>query len=226
VSAVGCFLIGMVNGAFGTLGAVYAHQIDLPDADAALLMASAVLGGSLIQFPLGKLSDRMDRRKVLIGVCACAVAVALVLVLFQPRNPYLVIGLAVVFGASIFPMYGIAVAHANDFGTADDFVKIAGGLLLLLGFGTMIGPILAAQAMERLMPEGLFAFAAIVHLLLALYTLYRMSQRAVPVRPERETYQSLPFPKTATPASATLDPRGPENGDGKSDVVDIVPEPD
>jgi len=226
VSAVGCFLIGLVNGAFGTLGAVYAHQIDLPDASVALLMAGAVLGGSLIQFPLGKLSDRMDRRKVLIGVAACAVAVALVMVLFRPRDPAWVIGLAIIFGAAIYPMYAIAVAHANDFATADDFVKIAGGLLLLLGFGTMIGPILAAQAMERLMPEGLFAFAAIVHLLLALYTLYRMSQRAVPARPERDTFQGLPFPKTATQVSATLDPRAPKNGDGNGDVVDIVPEPD
>ena len=111
------------------------------------------------------------------------------------------------------------VAHANDFASPDDFVKIAGGLLLLLGFGTMIGPIFAAQAMSHLMPEGLFAFAAIVHLLLALYTLYRMSRRAVPVRPERETFQGLPVPKTATPASASLDPRAPADpdGDGSSD---------
>jgi MFS family permease len=228
VSAVGCFLIGLVNGAFGTLGAVYAHQIDLPDASVALLMAGAVLGGSLIQFPLGRISDSMDRRKVLIGVAVCAVVVALAIVLFQPRNPMWVIGLVIVFGASIYPMYAIAVAHANDFAAADDFVKIAGGLLLLLGFGTMIGPILAAQAMERLMPEGLFAFAAIVHLLLALYTLYRMSQRAVPVRPERENFQGLPDPKTATPESASLDPRAAQDksGDGASDVVDITPEPE
>src|SRR4029079_7281785 len=138
VSAVGCFLIGLVNGALGTLGGVYAHQIDLPDASVALLMAGAVLGGSLIQFPLGRISDRMDRRKVLIGVAACAVAIALVIVLLQPRNPALVIGLVVVFGAAIYPMYAIAVAHANDFATSDYFVKIAGGLLLLVGFGTMI----------------------------------------------------------------------------------------
>ena len=73
-----------------------------------------------------------------------------------------------------------------------NFVMIAGGLLLLLGFGTMLGPIFAAQAMLHLMPEGLFAFAVVVHLLLALYTLYRMSRRAVPVRPEREAFQGLP----------------------------------
>jgi MFS family permease len=210
VSAVGCFLIGMVNGAFGTLGAVYANRIGLPVADVALLMAGAVLGGSLIQFPLGWLSDRMDRRKVLIGIAVCAIVIALLIVLFQPRAPFFVIGLVVIFGAAIFPMYALAVAHANDFAAADEFVKIAGGLLLLLGFGTMLGPIFAAEAMDRLMPEGLFVFSAIVHLILALYILFRMSRRAVPFNAAREGFQGLPVIKTATPESVVLDPRATE----------------
>jgi MFS family permease len=206
VSAVGCFMIGMVNGAFGTLGAVYGHLIGLPVPDVALLMAGAVLGGSLIQFPLGWLSDKMDRRKVLIGIACCAIVVAAVMVVFEPRTPAIVIGLAVIFGAAIYPMYSVAVAHANDFAGPDEFVKIAGGLLLLLGVGTMIGPLLAAQAMEHLMPEGLFGFAAIVHLLLALYALFRMSRRPAAAKSER-AFQGMPVPKTATPESAVLDPR-------------------
>ena len=68
VSAVGCFMIGMVNGAFGTLGAVYGQRIGLAVSQVAILMAGAVLGGALIQFPLGRISDRMDRRKVLVGI--------------------------------------------------------------------------------------------------------------------------------------------------------------
>src|SRR5207237_8446086 len=109
------------------------------------------------------------------------------------------IGLVVRFAAATCPTYALTVAHANAF-ASDDFVKIAGGLLLLLGFGTMIGPLLAAQAMSHLMPEGLFAFAAIVHLLLALYTLYRMSQRAVPVRPALWIFSGLPDSNAATSA--------------------------
>ena len=125
----------------------------------------------------------------------------------------LLIGLVIVFGAMIYPMYALAVAHANDFAAPDDFVKIAGGLLLLYGFGTMLGPLFAAQAMERIAPEGLFAFCAVAHLVLGLYTFYRMSRRHAPGRALRENFQGLPIPKTATPASATLDPRAgePEN---------------
>ncbi len=204
VAAVGCFMIGLVNGGFGTLGAVYARRIGLPVADIALLMAGAVLGGALVQYPLGRLSDRMDRRRVLVAVAAGAIVVAMVMVLLQPRMPMLVIGLLILFGATIYPMYGIAVAHANDFAASDDFVKIAGGLLLLLGFGSMIGPILAAQAMVLFIPEGLFAFAAAVHTLLLIYTVYRMSRRSAP---GRDVFQGVLPPKSATPESATLDPR-------------------
>jgi hypothetical protein len=73
----------------------------------------------------------------------------------------------------------------------------------------MFGPIFAAQLMDHIAPEGLFAFCAIVHLLLALYTLYRMTRRQAPLRAERESFQGLPVPKTATPESAILDPRAP-----------------
>lgn len=208
VSAVGVFLIGMVNGAFGALGAVYARQIGLPIATVALLTAGAVLGGSIVQFPLGRVSDRMDRRKVLLAVCAGAITMALILLIVRPHTPAIVIGLIVVFGAMIYPMYGITVAHANDFAARDDFVKIAGGLLLLLGFGSMIGPVLAAQIMQVWVPEGLFAFTATVHALLALYTLYRMTQRKAPGVQPRESFQGVPLPKVATPESIELDPRG------------------
>jgi MFS family permease len=217
VSAVGCVLIGLANGSFGTLGAVYARRIDLPIASVAFLMAGAVLGGSLIQFPLGRLSDAMDRRKVLIGAAVGAIIVALAIFVIRPHTTPVVIPLVVIFGATIYPMYALAVAHANDFAAPDEFVKIAGGLLLLYGFGTMLGPIFAAQAMDHIAPEGLFAFCALVHTTLALYTLFRMTRRQAPLRPERESFQGLPLPKTATPASADLDPRAGEPNAAETD---------
>jgi MFS family permease len=211
VSAVGCVLIGMVNGAFGTLGAVYAQRIGLPVPSVALMMSGAVLGGALIQFPLGRLSDSMDRRKVLIGVAFGAITVAMTIAILEPRSTPVVIGLSILFGAMIYPLYALAVAHANDFARTDEFVKIASGLLFLYGFGTMLGPLMAAPLMDRVSPEGLFAFCAVVHLALAIYTLFRMTRR--PSAPPRESFQGMPVPKTATPESAVLDPRSePETG--------------
>ena len=205
VAVVGCFLIGVVNGAFGTLGPVYAQQIGLPIAYVATLMAGSLLGGALVQYPLGQLSDRMDRRRVLVAVAIAAFVIGVALATFQPRGPALVTGLVIVFGAMIYSMYPLAVAHANDFAAGDDFVKIAGGLLLLYGVGTMVGPVVAAQAMERIAPEGIFAFSALVHLGMAGYTYVRMSRRRAPDM--RETFRGLLVPKTVTPESAVLDPR-------------------
>jgi MFS family permease len=149
----------------------------------------------------------MDRRKVLIGAAVGAIIIALAIVLLQPRAAWFVIPLVVIFGSMIYPMYALAVAHANDFAKPDEFVKIAGGLLLLLGFGTMFGPILAAELMTNWRPEGLFLFAATVHALIVLYTLFRMSRRQAPVR---EGFQGIPLPKVATPEASILDPRSTE----------------
>ncbi len=207
VAAVACFTVGLVNGAFGTLGPVYAQRIGLPVSEVATLTAGALLGGSLIQFPLGWLSDRMDRRRVLVAIGIGAIVIGVTIVSLRPRDPVFITSLIVVYGAMIYPMYALAVAHANDFAGADDFVKIASGLLLLYGFGTMIGPIGAAFGMEHWRPEGLFAFTAAMHVLVVTYTLFRMRKRA-PLGPTtRETFQGLPLPKTVTPESAALDPR-------------------
>ena len=90
VGAVVCFLIGLVNGAFGTLGPVYAQQIGLPIRDIATLMAGALLGGSLIQFPLGWLSDHMDRRRVLVAIAVGAALIGIAMAVIQPRAPAVV----------------------------------------------------------------------------------------------------------------------------------------
>jgi hypothetical protein len=158
----------------------------------------------------------MDRRKVLIGVCIGAIAIAVTIVILQPRTPELVIGLAVIFGAMIYPQYALTVAHANDFAAPDEFVKIAGGLLLLLGFGTMVGPIVAAQAMQSFMPEGLFAFTACAHIILGVYTLFRMTRRGAPQGP---AFRGVSVAKGGTtPESVVLDPRA-----GEVAIEDPVP---
>lgn len=210
VAAVACFLIGMVNGAFGTLGPVYAQTIGLSVRNIAFLMAGSLLGGSLFQFPLGWLSDRTDRRRVLVAAAAGAAVIGATIVLFHPRSPELVIALVVVWGAMIYPMYSLAVAHANDFAGPDEFVKIAGGLLLLLGIGTMLGPLAAAAAMSWTVPEGLFAFTTFVHALVVVYVVYRMRQRTTPDPVLREAFRGLPVARTATPETAALDPRATE----------------
>lgn len=225
VGAVACFLIGLVNGAFGTLGPVYAQRIGLPVVSIATLMAGALFGGSLIQFPLGWVSDRMDRRRVLIAAAAGGALIGIIIAVFQPHGAGPVTGLLIVYGAMIYPMYALAVAHANDFAEPDEFVKIAGGLLLLLGAGTAFGPPIAAVMMELVRPEGLFMFAAVVHLGLGGYTFYRMMQRPSPDRVLREAFQVMPPTRTVTPESVVLDPRAQPGEAGTPDPGSEPPPP-
>ncbi|MCX5496991.1 MFS transporter [Kaistia dalseonensis] len=212
VAAVGCFIIGMVNGAFGTLGAVYSQKIGLPTETIALVMSGAVLGGALTQVPLGRLSDKIDRRYVLIGVATAAIVMTLTISILNPTDPWVVIGLVTLFGGMVYPMYGLTVAHANDFAAPDDFVKIASGLLLMSGIGTMIGPIIGALAMEHLGPQGLFTFCGAMHALLIVYIGYRLMRRPAVRDVPRDVFQSVPMLKNATPETAALDPRATEGG--------------
>jgi len=213
VSAVGCLLIGVANGAWGTLGAVYGARVGISTAAIALMMSLVVIAGAVMQLPAGRLSDRTDRRYVLAGAAFCAALFALLIFLFQPQTGALVLTFAACYGAFAYTLYSVAVAHANDHADAQDFVKVSGGLLLLYGFGTMIGPMLAAGLMDWVRPEGLFLATALAHLSLAGYTLLRIKARApVPIE-DRDAFKTQPAERTLTPEAARLDPRTkPETG--------------
>jgi MFS family permease len=206
VSAVACLLIGIANGAWGTLGAVYGARIGISTAEIALMMSLVVVAGAAMQLPAGRLSDTTDRRFVLAGAAFGAALVAVLIFLVAPHSGVFVIVLTAAYGAFAYTLYSIAVAHANDHARAEDFVKVSGGLLLLYGFGTMIGPLLAA-ALMGLRPEGLFLATAFAHLCLAGYTLLRIRARApVPIE-NRDAFKTQPADRAVTPEALRLDPR-------------------
>jgi MFS family permease len=211
VGAVVAFMVGLVNGGFGTLGPVFGQQIGLSVREISFMMAGSLIGGSLIQFPLGWLSDRTDRRRVLIAVAIGALAVGLTFATLHPHSPVVVPVLAIIFGATAYPMYALTVAHANDFAASDEFVKIASSILLVYGAGTMVGPLIAAYAMGMLGPEGLFVFTAAVHVTVIGYVIYRITRRPTLNPVLRDPFQGVAVVKTATPESAALDPRAGES---------------
>jgi MFS family permease len=164
VAFLGCILIGIANGAFGTLGAVYGAATGISTTEIALMMSASVMGGALMQIPVGRMSDRTDRRYVLAIVGGAAAAIGLLIFLIAPHHAYAILAMTAIYGGLAYTLYPVAVAHANDFSDQQSFVKVTSGLLLLYGFGTMIGPILGAWAMESIAPEGLFAITALAHI--------------------------------------------------------------
>lgn len=207
VAAVGCVLIGVANGAWGTLGAVYGARVGISTAEIALMMSLVVVAGALAQLPVGRLSDTTDRRFVLSGAAFGSALFALAMFMFAPRSGPVILALTAAYGALAYTLYSIAVAHANDHASSEDFVKVSGGLLLLYGFGTMIGPVVGAFLMARMRPESLFLATALAHCLLAGYALVRVRARAAIPIEEREAFKTLPAERAVTPQAVLLDPR-------------------
>ena len=225
VGVVGGFFVGLANGAFGGLGAVFATQIGMSVTGVALFMSAALVGGALAQVPIGRLSDRVDRRKVIAAACAlAAVAGGLLALLGDARqgglllsadvaladlSPVALVAVAALFGAAIYPQYSLCVAHTNDFVGREDFVEASSGLLLTWAIGASIGPVVAAFAMDGLGVGGLFLYTAVAHASFAAFTVYRIGQRA-PVPPEeRAPYVAAGRPSRSTPVAVDLDPRAP-----------------
>ncbi|MDR7146265.1 MFS transporter [Rhizobium sp. BE258] len=219
VSCLGILLVGIANGAYGTLGAVFGAGAGLSDTSIAIMMSATIFAGAVMQFPAGRLSDRIDRRYVLAAMSGLAALAGILIVLFSPSDPFWVIGLVVFYGAVANTLYPIAVAHANDFASSEDFVKVSGGLLLLYGIGTVIGPTIGGPVMSMVSPHALFLVTAIAHVLIAAYAIIRSRLRAAIHPDARDAYTTIPTATSPmiTPESMTLADRGsnksPESGD-------------
>jgi len=174
VGMLGSMSCGLTNGSFWTLAPVFSVAYSDDISLTANFMTAVVLGGAIGQWPLGWLSDRIDRRVVLSGISLAGVIIAAILwLLASELSTNSIIALATVWGGLAFPVYSISVAHANDRTEPGSFVMVSAGLLLMYGIGAIIGPFIASTMMGVGDPGYLFLFTLIVHLLLALYVFAR-----------------------------------------------------
>jgi MFS family permease len=191
LSAVGAFAAGLVNGIFWGMTAVFAARLQLDDTAIALLMSMTILGGVVLQFPIGHLSDRHDRRNVLILVSlAAAAAAAGVAWLVHAKLAGLSL-LAFLYGGLMFPIYAICVAHANDHVQAGQVLGTTRGLLLLYGIGAFLGPLGGGLVMAWLGPLGLPVLSAVILASMGLYGLYRKARRAPPPLEEQAEFVAV-----------------------------------
>lgn len=206
-AAVGVFLAGVLAGAWSNMAPVFGTELGFSTTSIATLLVATMAGGMVFQYPLGRLSDRIDRRMVMTGIGAAGVAVATAAIGISSTTPAILFFFAFLLGGMIYPAYSLAVAHANDFADAADFVKISGGMLILYGVGTMGGPLFAAFLMENYGAMGIFVATGSAHAAYAAYTLYRTTRRQSLPAEVREDFQSTPLARTQTPATFALDPR-------------------
>ncbi|OAM73821.1 MFS transporter [Devosia elaeis] len=209
VAAVAAFCCGMTNGAFGTLAPVYGFEQGMDASGIALLFAIAAIAGAIGQIPFGRLSDRIDRRQVMVGLGAFAALVGLLVVLLNPGPGWVTFTLFALYGLAANPLYPIAVAHANDFARDGEFAKVAGGMLLIYGTGLALGPTLASMLMGAIAPMALFMVTALFHAGVAGFAFLRMRARKSIDAAARAPFQPM---GPETPETVALDPRADSDG--------------
>lgn len=197
VAAIGAPLIGLANASFWAVGAVYAQKLGYDNAAIAAFISIVVIGAALLQWPLGWLSDRIDRRRVMVGSAVLGAASCLALSRFGGDSVLYLLGFGALFGAFVIPMFGLNAAHANDHSAPGDAVTTNGGLLLLHGIGSVIGATLGAIVMAAFGPPSLFIYIAGIYVALAAFCLYRILTS--PPVPDEQKLPFTPLPKNAAP---------------------------
>lgn len=184
-------LSGIVMGAFYGVGALFAEQSGLDKAQTAQFMGAVIIGGLVLQYPIGKLSDKYDRRLVILGVAIGTIAVCVALINKDHSNGWGLLILGAMFGGFSFTLYPLAVAYTNDFLTSDDLVPASGGLIVAYGSGAAIGPIVASLVMDVFGASGLFIFAGAVCVVLTVFITFRITQRTTPVIEDAGEFQAM-----------------------------------
>lgn len=185
VAPVASFMVGAANGAFWGLAPLSAAGSGLGIEQTALFMSTAVLAGAIVQLPVGRLSDSVDRRWVLLVLLIGAATAGVALWLTSASGAALLL-FGIFYGALALPCYSLAAAHAYDKTPAGDIVPIAATVLLTNGLGSVVGPLIGAAFMSAQGPRSLFLFTATVQALLAVYVFYRTRVQAS-LAPPRKT---------------------------------------
>lgn len=175
---MGVFCSGLVNSSIHGLSPVYASNMGLNQGNLSIFMASLIMSGLLLQWHVGRLSDRVGRGPLLVFI-PVIVAFAAIWLIFAEAFITIVAG-AMVFGAFAFTVYSLSAATANDMVDASQRVQVAGALLITYGAGASIGPIIAGQFMGTLGPQGLFFYFGLVSLLLSTFAIFKRRRDGSP----------------------------------------------
>jgi MFS family permease len=183
LGVVGAFATGVASGALFGFGPVYAESSGLSVAQISFFMTAVLVGCTLLQWPIGHLSDTSDRRIVISVVTFLSAAAAIAAAMVSSMSILTLMAIMALFGGLSIPLYSLCIAHANDYLEADQMVAASSGLVLASGVGAILGPITASLSMLLLGPNGFFWWLALIHLLMGVFAVYRMAKRrAKPVQ--------------------------------------------
>lgn len=177
LGCIGLFLMGGVFSSLFAMASVWGTQKGLSVAEISAYVAAIYIGGLLFQFPVGWLSDRNDRRQVLLMLAVIG-TVATIIVLIQNPGIWGLLLAAAIVGGVCNPAYSLLLAHTNDYLDNSDMAAASAGLLFLNGVGSIIGPLAVGWLMSVSGPDGYWMWIGSLLGILAIYTAYRMTRRA------------------------------------------------
>ncbi|MEK0163677.1 MFS transporter [Phaeobacter sp. JH20_36] len=200
LGCVGMFLLGGVFSAQFGMSAVYGAAAGLSLTQISIFVATFYVGAVLMQYPLGWMSDRMDRRILILFGAAVAGGAAIGAMILGADFRFLLIA-AFLIGGMTNPLYSLLIAHTNDYLDYDDMAAASGGLVFINGLGAVAGPLITGWLMgdEVFGAPGFFLFTALLLLMLAVYAAYRTTQR--PAIPTEETGIMSAMSPTASPVA-------------------------
>ena len=209
---VSSLLIGSTHSALFSMLAVYAASMNFSIFEISIVTFLVAISGAISQWPIGKLSDALDRRLVII-YCTFGSSFFAFCAIFASSQIYMPEGLAtpkywfyffvMLFSFCSLPMFALIFAHTNDFIPKEKFVAAGAGLQFAFGLGAMIGPFLCSFFMDFVGPNGFFIYLIIFHASIGIFGVYRMKVRAVVDNPDS---QFTPMPQTITPLGMELNP--------------------
>jgi len=203
VAVAGCVVSGLLSASFYALVPAWMQDEGLARETIALFMLIAVLGGLAFQIPVGRLSDKFDRRLVL-AILSLGFAITAIVVVNLPHSRPVVLTAAAILGGFMSTLYPVCVANAHDQMPADQVVAVSGQLILTSGVGSVLGPLIGAVVMARFNIDGLFYFMGAVALLLSCTAMAGRMLAMEPVHQER-TFEIL-APQASTLAHDQIDP--------------------
>jgi MFS family permease len=187
------------------MGAVFAKRVGLTGVGIATFMSMTIVGGAVLQWPIGRLSDRFDRRKVLVAVTALSAVAALATSAAAMWASAAIQACAFLFGGLAFSIYSLSVSHLNDRLEPGNSLAASNGVLLVFGVGAILGPTCSGLFMHLVGPAGAFLYMAAVLAAFTAFALLRVALSSPVPEAERSTY--LPLNRTSQ-AALEMDPRG------------------
>lgn len=219
---IGCFVGGMILSSFYSLGPIFAKEIGLSVFQISQVMGFTILGGLVLQWPIGHLSDIFNRRKVIIGVCFFLMVVTFALYHSLHFHYYILLSLMVLFGGISFTLYPLSITYTCDHFSDKKIVGITCALLVIYGVGCIVGPLVSPIFMKYFGPRGLFLYISLLCAAFILICLWRVFHSKPLSEDEQSDY--LPLPR-ATSLAFYIDPRSDlgDEDDLDEDDEDLYP---